>query len=178
VASGTPAPDFHRVAQPWLEEYAALRDRPSPVPRSDVPRTFIGSLPRPALRRFARTILHPLPRHPEPLLGENFDWQHWTATPLPPPSDPQLASVIALAYRELDAGRGSTAVAIARLIRERAPREPTVLQLLSNNAGWRRYDEVVGPLLEHHLAMAEAYRLLGDDAKALIHDREARQHDI
>jgi hypothetical protein len=175
IASGTPAPQFHQFADPWFKEYEALRGRPSPIARPDVARTYIGTLSPPALARFVRTPLHPLPRHPAPL-GENFDFKHWSSTPLPRPADAKIAAAVDLAYRALESGRGSTAVAIARLIRQRAPNEPAVLRLLSNNAGWRRYDEVAGPLAEHHLAMAEAYRQLGDGVNALSHYREALKY--
>jgi hypothetical protein len=175
IASGTPAPQFHRFADPWYKEYEALRGRPSPTARQDVARTYIGTLSRPALARFVRASVHPLPRHAAPL-GQSFDFKHWSSTPLPRPADARIAAAVDLAYRALESGRGSTAVAIARLLRQRAPNEPTVLRLLSNNAGWRRYNEVAGPPAEHHLAMAEAYRQLGDGANALSHYREALKH--
>ncbi len=177
VASGTPAPKFHQTAEAWFTQYQALRGRPSPQPPPGIPRTYIGALPRPALARFVRTVVYPLPRHLEPPLGEGFDTAHWSATPLPSPTDRNLARAIDLAYAELAAGRGSTAVAIARLLRERAPNEAAVLRLLSTNAGWRRYDEVVGPLAEHHLALAQTYELLGDGEKAALHYREALTHE-
>lgn len=177
AASGTPAPKFHRTAAPWFKQYENLRGRPSPSPRLDVPRTYVGVLPRPALARFVRTVVHPLPCHPDPPLGLNFDFKHWSAAPLPRPLDQNIAQVIDLAYGELDAGRGSTAVAIARQLRQRAPREAAVQQLLSTNAGWQRYEEVVGPLAEHHLALAEACRLLGDTEQAGTHYRDALSHD-
>lgn len=177
VASETPAMEFQRRADPWFRQYASLRGRPSPVPRPDVPRTYIGRLPQPALARFARAIIHPLPRHPEPPLGNGFDFRQWSAAPLPRAKDPTVAEVVDLAYGELDAGRGSTAVAIARLARDRAPDEPALLHLLACNAGWRRYDEVVGPPAQHHLALAEAHRLLGAHAASALHYREALIHD-
>jgi glycosyltransferase involved in cell wall biosynthesis len=177
VASGTPAANFQQTAEAWFKQYETLRGRPSPHPRLDVPRSYIGVLPRPALARFVRMVVHPLPRHPEPPLGENFDFEHWSAAPIRRPIDQNIARAVDLAYAELAAGRGSTAVTIARLIRARVPCESAAQRLLSVNAGWRRYDEVIGPLAEHYLALAEAYRLLGDNAKAALQYREALTHN-
>lgn len=177
AASGTPAAQFHQVAEGWFRQYETLRGHPLASPRWDLPRTYIGVLPRPALARFVRTVMQPLPRHPEPPLGANFDFQRWSPAPLPRPNDPIVARLMDFAYRELDAGRGSTAVAIARLARTRAPHEPAVQHLLAINAGWRRYDEVVGPLGHHHLALAEAHRLLGEHDEAASHYRAALTHD-
>ena len=177
VASGTPAPRFHQTAEIWFKQYEALRGRPSPQPRLDVPRTYLGVLPRPPLARFVRSVVNPLPRHPEPPLGTNFDFQRWTAAPLAAPADQGVAQAMDLAYRELNAGRGSTAVAIARRVRVHAPEEAAVQRLLSTNAGWRRYDEVVGPLVDHNLALAQTCVYLGDDAGAATYFREALGHN-
>lgn len=177
VASGTPAPRFHQTADSWFKQYEALRGHASPQPRLDVPRTYLGVLPRPPLARFVRSIVRPLPRHPEPPLGTNFDFERWITAPLAAPADRGVAQAIDLAYRELSAGRGSTAVAIARLVRAHAPEEPAVQRLLSTNAGWRRYDEVVGPLVEHNLALAQACGYLGDDAGAATYFHQALGHN-
>ncbi|HML10863.1 MAG TPA: sulfotransferase family 2 domain-containing protein, partial [Stellaceae bacterium] len=177
AASGVPAPRFDQTAEAWFKQYETLRGRAAPQPRPDVPRTYLGVLPRPVLARFVRSVVKPLPRQPEAPLGVNFDYEHWAPASLPTPVDQGVAEAIELAYRELNAGRGSTAVAIARLVRMRAPHEPAVERLLSTNAGWQRYDEVIGPLAEHHVALAEAHRHLGDDEGAAVHYREASRHD-
>jgi len=173
VASGTPPTKFHQTAAVWFKQYEALRGHPEPIPRWDIPRTHIGMMTRPVLARFVRTAVHPLPRHPEPPFGEHFNFELWSAEYPERSTDQDIARAIDLAYGELDAGRGSTAVAIARLVRERLPGEPALQRLLSLNAGWRRFDEVVGPLAEHHLALAETYRFLGGKEEAVSHYRKA-----
>jgi Glycosyl transferase family 2 len=177
VATNVPPSKFAAVLEPWLQQYEAIRGRPWVGVRTDVPRTYLGVLPRPALARFVRTAVHPLPRHPEPPLGQNFDHELWSSAPSVHPIDPTVAGLVDLAHAELRAGRGSTAAAIARLTRQHAPEELEPQRMLSLIAGWRRFEETIGPLAEHHFAIAEAYRLLGNNEQAALHYRTALTHN-
>jgi len=176
VATNTPAAEFAPILEPWLQQYEAIRGRPWAGAAVDVPRTYIGVLPRAALARFVRAAVYPLPRYAEPL-GQNFDRELWSQSPPTRPSDAATAGLVELAQAEFRAGRGSTAAVIARLIRQHAPDEPEPQRLLSLVAGWRRLDETIGPLAEHHLALAAAHRLLGQDEQAAEHYRTALTHN-
>src|SRR5207302_675321 len=73
----------------------------------------------------------PVRCYAEPPLGRDFDARRWSLTPLAPPADPVIATLVAMMRDAFLAGRHGTAVALARLIRGRAPEEPEVLSLLA-----------------------------------------------
>jgi len=107
-------------------------------------------------------------------LGRDFDARRWSLTPLAPPADPVIATLVAMMRDAFLAGRHGTAVALARLIRGRAPEEPEVLSLLALIPGAA---DQRPPDAAHFLALAQAHRHLGEDELARDNYREALRMD-
>ena len=137
--------------------------------------TYLGVLPRPALLRFARAALEPVwpsAHGEEPPLGYNFDKTFWTTAPIQKPSDPKIAAVFKLMHREFRANRLQASAALASILRAYAPDEAEPQRILA----------LIGPLLtlplvelgvEDHIALAKAYRILGDKENARAEYRHA-----
>ena len=144
----------------WNEQYAAIRGRPFALARLESPPTYIGNLPRAALLRFVRAAIDPVQWYgpQERPLGNQFDRELWSLAPAAQPADPTIAALVDLAQKEFRAHRYESAVAVSRLVRERAPDEPEPQRLLSL-VGLR---PPASPGADSYLALGEAYGLLGE----------------
>jgi hypothetical protein len=91
-----------------------------------------------------------------------------------PPADPTIAALVDLVHKEFRARRYESAVAVSRLVRERAPDEPEPQRLLSLVASWLPSE---GPpcseQADYYLALAEARRLIGENEAAAANYRAA-----
>ena len=154
----------------WAAQYQAIRGRPWADPLPNHAPTYLGVLPRPALARFIRAALDPVQArlgNREPPLGAAFDRALWSLSPIARPSDPTIAALVDLAHAEFRAGRFEAAAAIARLTRLHAPNEPEPQRLLAVVGVWLPGEEPAEERrAEFHLALGEAYRLLGDRERA------------
>ena len=158
----------------WSSQYASIHGRPYELKRAKRPPSYLGTLPRAALARMVRAAIYPSPMHPEKALGENFNTHLWTDTTPSKPSDPTVANLVELADNEFLQERFTSACAVARLIRQRAPDEPEPQRLLSLVAPWLR-PEGPQPLGRHdyHLALAQAHSILAEKELAAEHYRSA-----
>jgi Glycosyl transferase family 2 len=152
----------------WDDQYERLRGHRFMWPKPEKSPIYVGTLHRSALTRFVRSAVAPLWPHHEPPLGCGFDQQLWSPKPPELPSDPTLAAVVDLAHQEFRSGRYGATVGISRLIRSRAPDEPEPQRLLSLTALEAKPS---GP--DYYLALAEAYRLLGEPDAAADNYRTA-----
>jgi glycosyl transferase family 2 len=150
----------------WAAQYQAIRGRSWAVPQLTTPPTYIGTLPRAALARFVRAALDPVQArlgNREPPLGAAFDRTLWSLAPIVRPVNPTIAALVDHAHTEFRAGRFEACAAIARLARTHAPDEPEPQRLLSLVGVWLQTEEPAEQRrAEFHVALAEAYRLLGD----------------
>jgi hypothetical protein len=177
ASTGAPAERFSGLLSSWAAQYEAIHGSAYAYPNPAGPTTYLGVLPRPALARFVRAAADPVPRGSTPggALGPDWDPELWSLAPIARPTDPTIAALVDLAHTELRARRNASAVAVARLARERAPDEPEPQRLLALLANWLPFDgPPVAHQAEHHLALAEARRLLGD-AEAAAADYRAGQ---
>ncbi|HVN83392.1 MAG TPA: glycosyltransferase family A protein [Candidatus Binatia bacterium] len=154
----------------YRAQHQAIRGHDFKVAHPKSPPTYLGVLPRPALARVVRAALDPVwpnAHEVEPPLGAQFDRALWSVAPPVRPTDATVAKLVRLAQQEFRAGRYDAVAAIARLTRAHAPDEAEPQRLLSL-VGARIPDDppVIGPNPEYHRALAEAYRLLGDDTRA------------
>lgn len=152
----------------WASQYEAIRGRPVQIPRPNHSLTYIGTLPYSALTRMIRAALHPVTQYGEQPLGADFNQELWTRTPSGS-SDETIAGLNDIAENEFRHGRYESACAVARLIRERLPNEPGPQRLLSLVSPWLSPGEVPpdSRRVEYHLALAEAYRILGENEAAV-----------
>lgn len=146
----------------WHRQYESLRGTPWEVFTMKSERTYIGTLPRPALARFVRAAIDPLPGGAKPL-GLAFDRDLWRSLETPPSTDKVLGRLVQLAQDEFRARRYYSTVGLCRLIREHAPDEPEPQRLLSLVAGWANND---GPTPEEdaelHQALRAAHAILAE----------------
>ena len=153
----------------WGRQYESIRGGPFAYPKFKDPPTYIGTLPRPALARFVRAALDPVPRPgaQETPLGPDFDRELWSSSPAQRPPDPTIATLVDLAHREFRTRRYESAAAISRLIRSRASDEPESQRILSLIGSSLSID---GPpddrRADYHCALGDAYRTLGHDDRA------------
>jgi glycosyltransferase involved in cell wall biosynthesis len=158
----------------WQSQYATIRGRHYEVPRLKHARTYIGTLPQPALSRMVRAAIHPNARHFEQPLGADFNKELWTRTPSARSADPTIAGLVDLAENEFRHGRFEACCAVARLIRERAPDEPGSQRLLSLVASWLPVEGPQQPQrVGYHLALAKAHGMLGENETAELNFRAA-----
>lgn len=118
----------------WATQYEDIRGRPYAVPALACPRSYIGSLPRAMLARFARAAIAPVRQGDssvEPPLGRHFESGTWSLKAITRPSAGPVAAALDLAHSEFRAGRFDAAAAVARLIRKYAPDEQEPQRLLS-----------------------------------------------
>jgi hypothetical protein len=150
----------------WAAQYKAIRGRSWETPAPGNAPTYLGTLPRPALARLIRAALDPVQARlgdREPPLGTAFDRTLWSLTPIARPSDPTIAALVDLAHVEFRAGRFEASAAVARLARLHAPDEPEPQRLLSLVGVWlTREKPAEEQPAEFQVALAEAWRLLGD----------------
>jgi tetratricopeptide (TPR) repeat protein len=176
IATNVSADQIQASFARWADQYATIRGKPYDCPRPKTLPTFIGTLPRPALARFVRAALYP-PDHNMATLGPDFDRALWSPMPAVRPSDPTIATLVDMAQNQLRVGHPSVAAALARLIRERDPDEPEAQRLLSLLVAWLPRE---GPPFAscayhylHHLAIGDAYRVLGENDTAAANYRTA-----
>lgn len=151
----------------WRAQYEQLRGKEW-LPWSPPNRVFLGELPRPALRHFARSIMQ---SSGNPPLEEEFDRQLWHRTDLPEPVDPVCRELVDLIKMELRQEHFAAAAAVARIARRCYPDETAVLTLLQIVAPWLRGPgdpESLGPIRRtwYFLAVGRAYEILGKLAEA------------
>jgi hypothetical protein len=181
VATNVPLDLLAESSARWNAQYEAIRRQQyrAPLPRN--PPTYLGVLPRPALLRFVQAAVDPVwptPRAAEPPLGLSFDRALWSLAPTVRPADPAIAAVVELAQHELQAGRHEAAAAVARLVHARAPDEPEPKRLLSLLGARLLFgDPVAERRAAYHLALGEAYRLLGENGRAAAEYRTALGFD-
>ena len=132
--------------------------------------TFLGTLPRPVLARLVHAAVSPVRCYADPPLGGEFDTHRWSSAPVAAPTDAAIAAVVAMMRDEFQSGRHGTAVALARLIRMRAPDEREALNLLSLIPGAA---DQRPPDAAHFLALAQAHHRLGEEELARDNYREA-----
>lgn len=176
AATGAPVEGFRELVLSWAAQYEAIRGEAWAHPIWARPPTYLGILPAAPLARFVRAALDPVPRDGSPVrpLGPDLDQGIWSLSPNPVAGNPAIAAVIDLAQNELRAGRHESAAGVSRLARERAPDEPEPQRLLSLVGSWLPFE---GPPPAHqgdyHLALGEAYRILGEREAALANYQEA-----
>jgi GT2 family glycosyltransferase len=155
----------------WDGQYQAIRGhRYQWWPKYQHAPTYLGTLPRPVLARMVHAALSPVRCYAEPPLGRDFDAVGWSVTPLARRADAAIAAVVAMMRDAFQAGRHGTAVALARLIRARAPGDPEALNLLSLIPGGA---DQRPPDAAHFLALAQAHRHLGEEELARENYRAA-----
>jgi len=109
VATGARARELEEFSRRWHEQYLALRGQPWAIPRAKNPPTYLGTMPRPALARFVRAAIEPLPdglNGQEPL-GAQFDRDLWSSVPIARPQDATVAALVNLAHTEWRASRAA-----------------------------------------------------------------------
>jgi hypothetical protein len=161
----------------WAQQYETIRGQPWTSPAPERP-TYLGTLPRPALSHLIRTALDPIPRGNSQPLGDSFDRTLWSITPIARPADTKIAALVDLAHTEFRAGRFEAAAAVARLARKHAPDEVEPQRLLAHAGPWLRTRMPPDDRrAEFHLALGEAYRLLGNEEKSASEYRAALTFD-
>jgi Glycosyl transferase family 2 len=156
----------------WKSQYESIRGRPFDWLRPKHAPTYLGTLPQPALARMVRAAIHP--RSGGQLLGADFNNELW-GPPIPAQSeDPTIVGLIGLAENEFRQGHFEASCAVARLIRERAPDELGPQRMLSLVSPWRPIEGAPKyQPAEYHLALAQAYRMLGENEPAVLNYRTA-----
>ena len=176
IATNADLATFRRRITQWVEQYEALRGRPWAPPRLPEPRTFLGTLPRPALAHFVRSALDPVPSAfgAEPPLGSSFDRHLWSLSAVDRPASPVIRQLLDLAHKEFRRGHGAAAAAVARLARAHAADEVAPQRLLAHASAWSVDGEPPpDQRAAVHAARGDAYRLLGDNERAEAEYRAA-----
>jgi hypothetical protein len=177
IATNVAPRSLDQSLEKWHAQYQAIRGRPWTNPRPPQAPTYLGTLPRPALARFARAALDPVRVRlggGEPPLGAAFDRALWSLVPIVRPADPINAALVDLAHGEFRAGRFEAAAAVARLARRHAPDEPEPQRLLAQVGVWLPHGEPPADRsAEVHFALGEAFRFLGDKDNAQSQYRAA-----
>lgn len=151
----------------WREQYEQLRGKEW-TPWAPRNRVFLGELPKPVLRHFARSIMQ---SSGSPPLDEEFDRQLWHRTDLPEAVDPVCRELVDLIKSELRQEHFAAAAVVARIARRAYPDETAVLTLLQVVAPWLRGPgdpESLGPIRRtwYFLAAGRAYEIAGRPADA------------
>ena len=177
IATNSDIDLFPDAFRRWAEQYETIRGRPWAPPTHEKP-TYLGTLPRPALCHLVRLALDPIPRENSGPLGDSFDRTLWSIAPITRPADPRIAALVDLAHTEFRAGRFEAAAAVARLARRHAPDEIEPQRLLAHVGPWLRARMPPDDRrAEFHLALGEAYRMLGDGGKSASEYRAALTFD-
>jgi GT2 family glycosyltransferase/tetratricopeptide (TPR) repeat protein len=171
VATNKPVEDMGSSFDQWNDQYKEIRGHHFEWTLAKPP-TFVGTLPRGVLVHFAHAAISPVRADQEAPLGGAFDPDLWSLGSVTRPVNATTAALVELAQKEFRAGRYAGAVAVARLVRERAPDEPEPQRLSSLIAAAivlhaRPQDA------DHHLALAEAHRLLHEHDAAASHYQAA-----
>jgi glycosyltransferase involved in cell wall biosynthesis len=164
IASNANSETFPASLAEWAAQYEAIRGKPYQV-HTNTTRTYLGTLPPPALVHFARSIVEPVGPSP---IGPDFDRTLWTLVPARRPADPTAAALVELAETELRARRFEASASVARIARSFAPDEPALQPLLAAVSPFARdRGEPAGPRRAgYHLARGKAFRILGDTGSA------------
>lgn len=177
IATNSEIDLFPAAFRRWAQQYEAIRGQPFAPPTHEKP-TYLGTLPRPALCHLVRSALDPIPRETSEPLGNAFDRTLWSITPITRPADPGIAALVELAHAEFRTGRFEAAAAVARLARRHAPDEMEPQRLLAHVGPWLRTRMPPDDRrAEFHLALGEAYRVLGDEEKSALEYRAALTFD-
>jgi hypothetical protein len=170
IATNAPIERFMERFGLWNSQYRAIRGRDFEVVVPEGGPTFLGVLPPAALLHFMRLATRPLPGLPKPPLGPQFDRELWSLAPPVRAADATVAALLDLAHQEFRAGRWTASAAVARLARERAPKEPEPQRLLSLLAPWLPPHDMPPYWLKetetYYLALGEAHRILGENDKS------------
>jgi hypothetical protein len=171
IASNANSETFPASLAEWVAQYEAIRGKPYQA-HTNTTRTYLGTLPPPALVHFARSIVEPVGPSP---IGPNFDRTLWTLAPVSRPTDPRAAALVELAEAEFRARRFEAAASIARIARSFAPDEPAPQRLLASVSPWARDSGVPAGdrRAGYHLARGRAFRVLGNTGKAEAEFRAA-----
>ena len=177
IATNSDIDLFPEALQRWSQQYETIRGQPWAFRPQDRP-TYLGIMPRPALSHLIRSALDPIPRGSSEPLGESFDRSLWSIAPIERPADPGIAALVDLAHTEFRAGRFEASAAVARLARSYAPDEMEPQRLLAHAGPWLRTRMPPDDRrAEFHLALGEAYRVLGDVGKSASEYRAALTFD-
>jgi tetratricopeptide (TPR) repeat protein len=177
IATNVPVEQVAAAQTAWVGQYRRIRSRDYTKPTQDHAPTYLGTLPRSALSHLVRAAIAPVRAPAGAPLGENFDLLRWSPRPVEHSSDPAVAAAIDVAQREFTGGRYQAAVAVARLIRTRAPEAGEPQRLLSLLAGALEEAEPPHADSEFFLALGEANRLFGANELALEYYRKALSLD-
>ena len=174
IATNGPLEGFHGSLAKWAKQYEKIRGCSFACPKLKGAPTYLGTVPRPALARFARAAIDPVQgyRPHEPALGPHFDRELWSLAPAVLPANPTIAAMIALAQNEFRARRYESAAAVSRLVRQRALDEPEPQRLLSLIGSSLSGDEVPSEQRAgYHLALGHAHQMLGENEAAALQYR-------
>jgi hypothetical protein len=165
-----------------FDQYKSIRGAPFERKSLKSATTYLGTLPRAVLSILARAAIDPVvprvPRNAELPLGPLFDRALWSLNPPALPADPTISALVQLAHNEFRASRYEATAAVARLARDRAPDEPEPQRLLSLIGAWSAIDiPFAKPSASYHLALGEAYRLLGENEQATLNYRAALSYN-
>jgi hypothetical protein len=108
-----------------------------------------------------------------PPLGHSFDRERWSIQEVKEPENPLTATLVKLARSEFAAGHFEAAAGVARLARQRDPDEPEPQRLLAHIGPALLRRSPSEPGADFHVAMAEAYGVLGDNDRAAAEFRAA-----
>jgi Glycosyl transferase family 2 len=168
---------FPEALRRLIHQYEIIRRRPWASAAQPRP-TYLGTLPQPALTHLLRLALDPIPRTNSGPLGDSFDRILWSTTPVARPANPGIAALVDLAHTEFRAGRFEASAAVARLARIRAPDEIEPQRLLAHAGPWLRTRLPPDDRrAEFHLALGDAYRMLGEVDKSVSEYRAALTFD-
>ncbi len=177
IATNSDIDFLPKALEHWARQYEIIRGQPWAFPAQARP-TYLGTLPRSALSHLIRPALDPIPRGTSGPFGDSFDRSLWSVTPIERPADPTIATLVDLAHTEFRSGRFEAAAAVARLARSHAPDEIEPQRLLAHASPWLRTrmppDNQRAGL---HLALGEAYRMLGEENKSASEYRAALGFD-
>ncbi len=157
----------HSVSQ-WRAQYKAIRGRDwAPPTKGD--RVYLGALPQPALKHFARSIVEPANAPP---LGPDFNRDHWTLSWPPQAKDPVVDALVELAREQIVSRTFPAAVVVARMARQLAPDEPAVLIVLQMASAWVRGPadpNDLGPIwrVRYYIALGRAHAIMGHTNEAI-----------
>ncbi|HET9478688.1 MAG TPA: hypothetical protein VFO72_05060, partial [Pyrinomonadaceae bacterium] len=122
-------------------------------------------------RRIQREYLAPVSRALRRLTGNAqavspVSTSHTNGTSAAARSEETLAKLLALVKNEIRHGRNNAAASVAQLIADRFPQDPQAQRLFCGVETLERNDRTQLQQANHHLALAQAYYLLGENEAA------------